>query len=215
MNYLSHYFTDYQPGRPHFNAGLILPDLLVRCNRKWRVRKLDLPEEAPLPVQELAMGCNQHQMRDHLFHTSPEFEGEADQLKMALRNNGFRKLPFRASFMGHIIIEMLLDRLLVHDHPELLSSFYGDLEQVADAELLAFGRHADFNAAAFLPYYQRFLEARYLGSYVHNEQFIFALNRIFSRIGHPTIDGPLELVFVEILEATERNLKPRYKRLLG
>src|SRR5262245_15798143 len=129
MNYLAHgwrYVDD-----PYFLAGTATPDWLSAIDRKVRAQ----PKTAALFVNDpdpilstVAKGVARHHYDDGWFHSSKAF-GELmfdfiRQLKTTLPGDD----TMRPGFLGHILVELLLDAEIARDEPARLDRYYAALE---------------------------------------------------------------------------------------
>src|SRR3954464_4507182 len=131
MNYLAHgwQFSD----EPYVLAGTAAPDWLSVIDRKVRLRSqkaADFVDDPDPTLAAVARGVVQHHIDDAWFHATPAF----NELSLAFAVEIRGRLPgdegFRPSFLGHIIIELLLDRALAEDEPRRLDDYYAALAQL-------------------------------------------------------------------------------------
>src|SRR5438105_5074396 len=131
MNYFAHgvRFLD----RPYFLAGTALPDWLSVVDRRVRLRARQVQPFADgtgAPAAELAAGVLQHFDDDEWFHKTAGFAVATAELTVLFR----RALPsddgHRPAFLGHILTEMLLDRMLIERHPDLLAGYYEAVSKI-------------------------------------------------------------------------------------
>jgi len=120
MNYFAHAlpFLD----RPYFAAATGIPDWLTVVDRRVRLR-LKLVEpfcvDADPITTAIAGGIRQHLLDDARFHATPAFV-ETTIAITALAREALGIGPgFQASFLGHLLVEVLLDAVLVERHPRV------------------------------------------------------------------------------------------------
>jgi hypothetical protein len=168
MNYYAHAlpFLD----NPYFVAGVATPDWLSVVNRKCRARaKLAAPfttHEDPRRAA-LAKGIVQHHEDDAWFHQSDAF----GKLQFDFTRRFREALPgdssMRPGFLGHIVVELLLDAILIERDIGGLDNYYHALDSL-DTELV--GEWVSEMAtvpAIGLPYLiDRFREVRFLYDYL-------------------------------------------------
>src|SRR5688500_17142366 len=131
MNYFAHgrRFT----AQPYFLAGTAVPDWLSVVDRRMR-----LPSKRARPVVDdpdprraaLAGGVVQHHHDDRWFHQTRAFAELSLGFSAALRTWLSDDEGFRPSFLGHILVELLLDAELIRDEPEQLDRYYAALESL-------------------------------------------------------------------------------------
>ncbi len=191
MNFLSHYFFDGKPNNPYFNLGLVIPDLMSMVQRGWKIPPHQFPRErnGNSPVREMADGVRHHLEMDKFFHNAYYFEEYSRLLRNYLKAKGLSYPPYRISFISHIFLELLLDRLLVKHRPNIVHSFYQELEATNIDSVKDFFDHLS------LPYYpafddflQKFVNQRFLFDYACNDTFFQIFNRIFQRVRQPLFD---------------------------
>ncbi len=177
MNFLAHYYFDRSEDI-YFNVGLILPDL----SRNFCKGHLNLKQEFDNPVFDaLKNGSLMHLQKDKIFHQSAFFIDVQKQISLLL--NAEALWP-RKWFLNHVLAEIMLDRVLMDEHPGLCENFYADLER-ADANVIS-----DFlrvggvvNHSLFPERYQKFIEHQFIFNYQHNEKLIIALSRLYLKVG--------------------------------
>ncbi len=134
MNYLSHFYIHQKENEPYYNTGLILPDLARGFVKSF---KATLPEPN-LELQALHAGCLQHYQADKIFHSSDFFKWGTQICIEELKQAKFHELVERRWFIGHVLFEMMLDRVLVQHKKQVLFDFYEQLLRVDDDVLKVF-----------------------------------------------------------------------------
>jgi hypothetical protein len=131
MNYFAHgrRFID----DPYFLAGTALPDWLNVVDRRLRVRSKQAAlfvEDADETVARLAAGVMQHHSDDAWFHVTPAFA----ELSLDFARRVREALPaddgFRPHFLGHILVELLLDAELIEQDPGGLEAYYEAMDSL-------------------------------------------------------------------------------------
>lgn|GEM_PF-1509468 len=176
MNYLSHYYIDNQPGNLYFNSALFLPDFARNYTRKFNNEIQGL---TPFETQ-LQLGCLAHLNADKIFHPSSFFKKYNEIIAYELNKyNSLSHIP-RKWFLAHILFEMLLDRLIVKSNIAIAHQFYNDLEKIDTKILENFVLHfSNKNVAQLIKNFEHFCKAKYLYGYAQNENFVYALSRVF------------------------------------
>ena len=189
MNFFAHAlpFLD----NPFFVAGTCLPDWLSVVNRKVRARQkkaIGWTEDPNPEVAALAGGVVQHHRDDHWFHETAAFAQINLDFSCELRDRLKITDSLRTRFVGHILIEMLLDNFLDRRFPGKLQEFYSQLEQMNAANLQLAAETVtgadELQLASFLP---RFLNARFIFDYRHDQSLLMRVNQVLSRIKLPLI----------------------------
>jgi hypothetical protein len=212
MNYFAHAlpFLD----RPYFVAGTAVPDWLSVIDRKMRVRSQaaqTLVAHEDQRVAEVAAGIVQHHLDDRWFHQTRAFAELNLQLTAAVR----RVLPdddgFRPSFLGHILVEILLDAALIASHRHQLDAYHAALQSV-DPHLVGTvvnqlaTRPSDI-WPVFIPH---FCAERFLYDDEADAKLLGRLNRVMRRVHLP----PLPDQFLTILPAARQSVAQRRQDLL-
>jgi hypothetical protein len=200
MNYFAHgrRFID----DPFFLAGTAVPDWLNVVDRRLRVRSkqarlfVNATDET---VARLAAGIVQHHADDEWFHATAAF----NELSLDFARRVRDALPaddgFRPHFLGHILVEILLDAALIAHDPARLDAYYAvmdalDGEAVAVALNLIAPRPTE-NLATFIGLFSR---ERFLFDYVDDGKLLFRLNQVMRRVGLPVLPPSLTQVLAEI-----------------
>lgn len=197
MNYLAHgwRFTD----EPYFLAGTAAPDWLSVIDRKVRLRSRTAAEfvvAADPLLAAVARGIVQHHADDAHFHALPAF----NELSLAFAVEIRDALPgdegFRPSFLGHILVELLLDSALAEEAPERLDSYYAALASLDPATVEhAISRLATRPADRIAALIPRFLSERFLYDYFDDTRLLLRLNHIMRRVGLPQLPPSLADLF--------------------
>ncbi|MEX0676663.1 MAG: hypothetical protein WD063_06280 [Pirellulales bacterium] len=193
MNYFAHgrpFIDD-----PYFLAGTAVPDWLSVVDRRVRVRSAQARLHVNSPdarVARIAAGIVRHHDDDGWFHATRAFAELSLELCRLLR----KRLPddegFRPHFLGHILVEILLDAALVADEPARLEAYYAALESldvrsVEDAVGAISGRPAG-HLGTFIGLFSR---ERFLSDYLDDGKLLFRLNQVMRRVRLPRLPATL------------------------
>lgn len=125
MNYFTHALPHLRD--PVFIAGTALPDWLSVVNRKIRLRPKTLQPffEHPDPfVAALANGAQRHLDDDGWFHSTRGFAEVTAELGLLFRHRLNGSDGFRCGFLGHLVLELLLDAILWERFPSAMDTYY-------------------------------------------------------------------------------------------
>ena len=91
---------------------------------------------------------------------------------------------FRPGFLGHIIVELLLDDCLAADDPASLAAYYDAVDSVDPEAVMQFvadvtGKPVE-RLAELIP---RFVQERFLYDYADDAKLLFRLNNVMGRVG--------------------------------
>lgn len=212
MNYLAHgrLFTN----DPYFLAGTAAPDWLSVIDRRMRLRSktvVHFANDADPQRAAFARGVMQHHADDDWFHQQRAFVELSLQFTLQIRDLLAPDDGFRPSFVGHILVELLLDSCLTENDAQLLPRYYEALQQL-DPHLL----QQHINALAtkqtellttFIP---RFQTERFLADYVDDQRLLHRLNQVMRRAKLP----PLPEAFLQILPAARAQVRQQLPQLL-
>lgn len=212
MNYFAHGLAYLD--RPCFLAGTATPDLLSVADRtvRLRVRTVTPFLDDPDPqVSEFAAGVLQHLHDDRWFHKTRGFYEVTAEVADLFRAQQSSDDRFRASFLGHITTELLLDDVLREQYAGRLDRYYETLGRVEPAFIEAcvnlMARGTTERLSLFVGV---FLRERFLYDYQHPERLLFRLNQVMRRIGL----SPLPDRAVDVLVAGRRVVQDRRHDLL-
>lgn len=135
-------------------------------------------------VGEIAAGIVQHYKDDAWFHGTPVFASLSSSLSRLVRDALGPDEGLRCWFLGHILVELLLDAELISAQPHQLEAYYAALadvppELVQQAVNLMAPRRAE-RLAAFIGV---FLRERFLFDYGDDVKLAFRLEQVLRRAG--------------------------------
>jgi hypothetical protein len=213
MNYFAHgrAYVD----NAYFLAGTAVPDWLSVVDRRMRVRSRCVQPFAHQPdgrVAALAAGILQHHRDDLQFHQTRAFAELSLHLTTVIRDVLQPDDGFRPSFLGHILVEILLDAALIAEDPARLDAYYDALGQL-DRRIVvdAVNRMATHQSGRLDEFIEKFCTIRFLYDYLHDEKLLWRLNHVMQRVGLPHL--PSE--FAAILPQARRDVQRRRDELLG
>lgn len=212
MNFLSHFYVHQQDHNPLYSLGLIFPDI-TRGYVKGAGKKA--VQHYP-GFESLALGCHRHYEADKRFHGSSFFEWGTHVCIQKLKKANFESAVERRWFIGHILFELMLDRILVRHQPKVAEDFYGQLNEVDAGGLNQFiSLHEHRETDRFLKFFEHFRKAAYIRNYPDNNLFAFSLSRIILRAGLPQLTLADKVVLQEcVLDLEENELKHAQSLLL-
>ncbi|WP_425616454.1 hypothetical protein NA78x_000100 [Anatilimnocola sp. NA78] len=212
MNYLAHgrLFTH----DPYYLAGTAAPDWLSVIDRRMRLRSKTVAEhiESDDPVRAaFARGVMQHHADDDWFHQQRAFVELSLQFTLQIRDLLAPDDGFRPSFVGHILVELLLDSCLDEDDPQLLPRYYAALEQLEPAmiehHINSLATKQSELLCKFLP---RFQTERFLADYKDDARLLYRLNQVMRRVTLPALPES----FLMLLPSARKQVRERMPELL-
>lgn len=212
MNYFAH-ALDFLDS-PYLLAGVATPDWLGVIDRRVRVRSkhaLPLVDDPDQRVADVARGIVRHHQDDAWFHESAAFHELSWQLTVITRDALPGDEGFRPSFLGHILVEILLDAELISQEPGRLKKYYQALD-LLDGELVqqAVNRVAPRPCQALAALIPRFRREGFLWDYADDGKLWFRLNQVMRRVALP----PLPEDFRRLLPEARRIVSSRATELL-
>lgn len=185
MNFFAHFLIDQQVDRHHYNAGLVLPDLIRNFFPRQRFKAENVNQEyLDAHALELFHGSCRHLERDKAFHQSLFFTVGNQALNQIFKAHHLGNHVPRVWLAAHLVLELMLDRVLMKQHPEQLDRFYESLSQTqvqALDGLLSAGKHE--HNTRFIEHWNRFLSVKYLYHYTDDEAFTYSMMQIYMRAG--------------------------------
>jgi hypothetical protein len=180
LNYISHYFFFHHKGEPYFNCGLIFPDWIAAYKRNKLNSKIITASSEEKKLEE---GILLHYYGDKIFHGSTFFEESRHGIKNILEKSKLDKEKFRFTFISHLVLEMMIDRILIKKDPELGIEFYESLDQCDLDKLVNFAVKNSGIDEACRELISGFRQHRFILHYANDEGFAYSLARITKRVG--------------------------------
>jgi hypothetical protein len=218
MNYFAHGFRFLDD--PYFLAGTAVPDWLSAVDRRVRVRPKDAEAHAEgntetgrdaLPAR-VARGVAQHHADDGWFHTTDAFAELSWRYTIRIRDTLEPDDGLRPSFLGHILIEILLDSILIDENPGLLDAYYRVMSEV-DAKIVedAVNQMATSRTERLSLFIPAFTRERFLCDYSDDARLLRRLNQVMRRVGLAALPEK----FLEVLPDARRDTAERRDDLLS
>lgn len=212
MNYFAHGYRYVDD--PYFLAGTAVPDWLAAVDRKVRVR----PKEAEAHVEHpdavlarVARGVARHHADDARFHTTAAFGELSWRYALQLRTLLPADDGLRSSFLGHILVELLLDAVLIDEHPGRIDDYYAALANVESGMVEeAVNRMAATRTERLTIFIPLFTRERFLCDYADDVRLLGRLNQVMRRVGLE----PLPDRLLEWLPGVRREVTDRRRELL-
>ncbi|HWB09861.1 MAG TPA: hypothetical protein VG826_11565 [Pirellulales bacterium] len=218
MNYFAHgrAFVD----DPYFLAGTAVPDWLNVVARKVKARSKHaraFVDDADAHLAALARGIEQHHFDDRWFHATAAFAELSWNFTVLIRDGLETDDGLRPSFLGHILVEILLDACLIAQCPEQLDAYYQALAALDPRWLEgAVGKMAAGHAGTlghplalgdFIPL---FIRERFLWDYLDDGKLCYRLNQVMRRVGLAVLPE----AFADLLPEIRHSVARRQHELL-
>lgn len=185
MNYFAHgrLFT----AEPYFLAGTAVPDWLNVVARRVKVRSKHarpFVDHADPRLAALARGIEQHHSDDGWFHETAAFAELSWHFTAIIRDGLPADDGLRPSFLGHILVEILLDACLIEQSPEQLDAYYRAMESLDGPWLeTAVGQMATGHPQSLGDFVPLFIRERFLWDYLDDGKLSYRLNQVMRRVG--------------------------------
>jgi hypothetical protein len=197
MNYLAHARRHLDD--PYFVAGTAIPDWLNVVDRRLRVRRRHAEPFAAhpdAPLAAIARGVLQHHHDDAWFHQTRTFAQLSLEMTVSVREALAGDQGMRVFFLGHILVELLLDAELAGEDPQLLERYYHTLSQVDPAQVAgAVRRMSGRSAEPLAQLIPRFVAERFLWDYADDDKLLWRLNQVMRRVRLSPLPDRLTAIF--------------------
>ena len=189
MNYLAHALDCLDD--PYEVAGRAVPDWLCLTRPRLRCRSRHAQPHfgSPCPItRAVARGVARHHADDDWFHHTAAFGELSLELARRVRQATGDLGGMRPGFLGHILLEMLLDAAVIADEPQTADRYYAalaavDVRKVArTVSLLIAG-----DAVQLEHIITRFVELEFLYDYSYDELLLYRLNQVMRRVRLPEL----------------------------
>jgi hypothetical protein len=170
MNFLAHAlpaWTRTSIEVPWAVVGTSLPDWMRSIDRNVRLRPhhaaahVDTKQDA---LRFVCWGVVRHHDDDVRFHAEPGFEEANARITADMRVVSPPEV--RASVLGHVLAEMLLDRVLMQRYPTLVGDYYRALDELnANAVQTVVQSLLAVPLPTAATAFRRFRDARFLRDY--------------------------------------------------
>lgn len=214
MNFISHFYLDRNLDNSLFFVGVSTPDLVSVFDRNVRLKKNRLPliMENESSEDEISFynGLLRHFEVDRIFHTSDFFYSETARITKLLQETFPADELSRTFFVAHVLFELVLDKILIQQDPNLLTSFYSHFDS---RSISTFVQLTEWATHTPMPRYddflQKFLKKKYLYNYTDWRHVTYILKRIMQGVGISKVDYLLDERFISMAEAYEEELTGR------
>ena len=212
MNYFAHALPFLDD--PYFMAGTAIPDWLSVVDRGVRLRAKhaeQFVDDADSDTASVARGVLQHLRDDAVFHESRAFAELSLDLTVRARDALGGEPGLRPAFLGHLLVEVLLDAVLIAELPQRLERYYRAMDSV-DGRLVQaiINRMAPRATDRLAPMISEFCGERILSDYAEGARLFVRLGQVMRRVKL----AQLPEGFVETLPDLRRRVRRRRNELL-
>lgn len=202
MNFLSHYYLHRNDKDNFFTVGLTLPDVIGLHNKYVRLTERHIDNlidsiEAPR-YNSLFRGMKLHYEIDRWFHKSQFFKEKL----VFLQEEYFKatKTENIAFYYAHILLEIIIDRYLLINFPDIASDFYKSYQSFDFVQIIPFFAGVkNFDIEKFIDFTKLFSNSDFLYGYCDNYLVINDLIKVTKRIGLPIEISSSEDIVAEFI----------------
>lgn len=206
MNYFAHGLPLLDD--PYMLAGVSVPDWLSVVDRKVRARKkfaAPLTDHDDPKVAALAKGIVRHHDDDDWFHATAAFNELQWDFTVRVRDCLGEDRGLRPSFLGHILVELLLDASLIAEQPDRLDAYYDSL---AKTDSTVIQQQIESMTGRRVPrlaeFVELFLRVRFLYDYLDDGKLLGRLNQVMSRVRLAEIPSAFAALLPGMREAVDQ-----------
>lgn len=194
MNYFAH-------GRevldqPYVLAGVATPDWLNVVDRRMKTRRVSAEQFIDAPdriLAAVARGIVLHHDDDRWFHQTRAFAELSLAFTVQIRDICRDDPGMRPSFLGHIMVELLLDAHLIGSNIDKLDHYYDSMSGIAVAQVAtAINRIATKKSSRLENLIERFCLERFLYDYLEDEKLLRRVNQVMKRVGLQAVPPEME-----------------------
>jgi len=214
VNYLSHYYIDRHNPDPEFVLGLMMPDLIRGFDPEKKLKYVNIKKvEVSKDFMDVHSGVMKHHLVDAYFHNSDYFKNNCKLIEKVIKRYPIAAANRYQHFLSHILLEMLIDRYLIIDHPAIVNEFYSIIEKADNEKINEYFEFIGLSEISkpFTSFLRKFVELRFLANYTDNNLFIKALIGVYKKVGLSLNLNHNELN--NILLDLKTELMPTYKSI--
>jgi hypothetical protein len=193
MNYFAHAYRFLDD--PYFMAGTAVPDWLVVADRQVRVRIRHVEpfvDDADAATAAVARGIRQHLRDDARFHETRAFGELSVRVTVLAREALGGEAGLRPWFLGHLLVEVLLDAALIAEEPGRLEALYRALDAVDPQAIQdAVNRMAPRRTRRLATMVSEFCRLRILRDYLEDGRLMGRLNQVLRRVKQPELPAAI------------------------
>jgi hypothetical protein len=159
----------------------------------------------------VAAGVLQHLRDDARFHGTRAFAETSLELVARTRDVLGGESGMRPAFLGHLLVELLLDATLISQNPGRLAEYYRVLAEIDPGRVeAAANRMASRTTQRLATMIELFRREQILYSYEKDDTLIMRISQVLRRVGM----APLPEEFASLLPAARQLVTQRSGALL-
>lgn len=216
MHFLSHFYVEQAEQNPLTLAGLIMPDLTPGFSKLYNsiLAKQEAPENEALLA--LHSGILKHYQGDKWFHQSILFTQPVSHAIEHFIEAGLNRKHIRLSVLAHVAVEMMIDRHILLNEPELCQLFYRQIVQADEGIMADYFQHyrLDIAKQKFFYNFQFFKEKKFLYLFHDLNHLVFGLNRIYGSVTQTEFTNPEKAMLLSALHNIDTELRYSWQEIL-
>jgi hypothetical protein len=175
------------------------------------IRAIDWIDDDDARLATVARGICQHHRDDRWFHATRAFTELSLTFSARVREEVPNGEGMRSWFLGHILVELLLDAVLLERQPNALIAYYAALDEI-DVSVVecAVRRIAGRPANGLVRFISMFCRERFLCDYADDGKLLFRINQVMQRARLARLPGS----FVNLLPEMRAAVRQRWAELL-
>lgn len=217
MHFLSHYYTELPENEPLFVVGLAIPDLTNGFSKAYNrtLKNAALPADAEL--QNIHKGVLRHFEGDRKFHNGQAFMQEVKDTTNNFVETGLDRNRIRLSVVAHLAVELMIDRQIVRQHPDVCNEYYRLVDSADQTALFSYfnGFGLETEKMVFLERFTYFRQKRFLYLFNEIENIVFGLNRIYSSVTGTGFTESEKERFLTALRNIDGRIRYSWQQLLA
>ena len=217
MNFLCHaipYLSD-----PLVAISTGVPDWLNVVDRRIRARKkyaLEYLDSDDHELRCVARGIVHHHEDDQWFHGTQAFAETNMTLAVQLRELLPGDEGFRPTFVGHILVEILLDAISIDEDRLRAEQYYQSFtdqhgETIQRCVNIITGKSADRMSEII----SRYAKARFLFDYADDSRLLMRLNQVMNRVKLPVLPDSVMDWFPQVRQLVQQRRDDLLRRPEG
>lgn len=191
-----------------------MPDWLGVAARRTKCRTKHVEpsfDDTDPRVAALARGVAQHHDDDRWFHETRAFVELNMQFSRRIVAHCSERTDLRASFLAHVLVELLLDDVLVQQNEARLGHYYQRMSEAdagwVAAQIEGFSGKTVGRLAEFI---DKFVELEFVADYAEDRLLLFRLGQVMNRVRLPGLPES----FGELLPEFRQQVAARSDELL-
>ena len=160
---------------------------------------------------ELASGIKQHLDDDHWFHSTQGFLEISTDMSILFRQIFTHDETARVGFLGHIVTELLLDRVLIEQNPGLIDEYYAAFSEIDPLQTeIATNKMTTKETDKLKLWLAQFSKEAFLRDYLDSQRMLVRLNQVMNRVKLQ----PLPVETISVLNTGRKIVEKRLNDLL-